>query len=94
MLRSRDIIVKLLAFSDDLCYYDDLYQVLLLCHSREESSILFQHIVDQATQIDPTFRIVFRTFTKYKDYMTNTIKWLYFGAKLEVTTKPIKDTKC
>ncbi|MGQ7357488.1 transposase, partial [Streptococcus suis] len=43
--------------------------------------------------VNSTFRTVFKTFLKYKTYITNAMELPYSNAKLEATNKLIKDIK-
>ncbi|WP_174852502.1 transposase, partial [Streptococcus suis] len=43
--------------------------------------------------VNPAFKTVFKTFLKYKTYITNAMELPYSNAKLEATNKLIKDIK-
>lgn len=50
-------------------------------------------IEDNLNLVNPHLSTVFKTFLKYKAYITNALKCPYSNAKLEATNKLIKDIR-
>lgn len=92
-LTPREIVQKTLAFSPELCYYYQLYQLLLFHFQEKRVAEFFGLIQDNRDSVNPTFKRVFRTFIKYQTYITNAMTKPYSNAKLEATNKLIKDIK-
>nr|WP_231869686.1 ISL3 family transposase [Streptococcus merionis] len=92
-LTPREIVDKTLAFSDELRYYYELYQLLLFHFQEKRATEFFELIEENVSTANPTFKKVFRTFLKYKAYITNALNLPYSNAKLEATNKLIKDIK-
>lgn len=92
-LTPKEVVQKTLDFSDELRYYYDLYQILLFHFQEKNSKYFFEILEDNLNIVNPVFRTVFKTFLKYKTYITNAIELPYSNAKLEATNKLIKDIK-
>ncbi|MDQ0223580.1 transposase [Streptococcus moroccensis] len=92
-LRPKEVVEKTLAFSNDLRYYYDLYQLLLFHFQQKKHTYFFELIEEHMTTVNSTFQTVFKTFKKYKKYITNALELPYSNAKLEATNKLIKDIK-
>ncbi|MGT2908086.1 ISL3 family transposase [Streptococcus dentiloxodontae] len=92
-LTPREIVNKTLAFSDELRFYDELYQLLLFHFQEKRPTEFFGLIEDHLNGVNQAFSTVFKTFLKYKDYITNALNLPYSNAKLEATNKLIKDIK-
>ncbi|SUO80273.1 transposase IS204/IS1001/IS1096/IS1165 family protein [Streptococcus equinus] len=92
-LTPREIIGKTLAYSDELRYYYDLYQLLLFHFQEKRTSEFFGLIEDNLDAVNNSFKTVFKTFKKYQTYITNALNYPYSNAKLEATNKLIKDIK-
>ncbi|WP_431770583.1 ISL3 family transposase [Streptococcus gallolyticus] len=92
-LTPREIIDKTLAYSDELRYYYDLYQLLLFHFQEMRTTEFFGLIEDNLNAVNDTFKTVFKTFKKYQTYITNALNYPYSNAKLEATNKLIKDIK-
>lgn len=92
-LTPREIIGKTLAYSDELRYYYDLYQLLLFHFQEKRTSEFFGLIEDNLDVVNDSFKTVFKTFKKYQTYITNALNYPYSNAKLEDTNKLIKDIK-
>ncbi|MGT2906628.1 ISL3 family transposase [Streptococcus dentiloxodontae] len=92
-LTPREIVNKTLAFSDELRFYYELYQLLLFHFQEKRPTEFFGLIEDHLNRINQAFSTVFKTFLKYKDYITNALELPYSNAKLEATNKLIKDIK-
>lgn len=92
-LTSREIVHKTLELSDELRYYYDLYQLLLFHFQEKRTNEFFGLIDDSIAAVNSTFKTVFKTFMKYKNCITNALRYPYSNAKLEATNKLIKDIK-
>ena len=92
-LTPREIVQKTLAFSPELRYYYELYQLLLFHFQEKRVKAFFGLIHDNLGTVNASFSRVFRTFLKHKTYITNALKQPYSNAKLEATNKLIKDIK-
>ncbi|WP_126417958.1 ISL3 family transposase [Streptococcus ratti] len=92
-LTPREIIDKTLAFSDELRYYYELYQLLLFHFQEKRATEFFELIEDHLNLVNQPFLTVFKAFLKYKAYITNALNLPYSNAKLEATNKLIKDIK-
>jgi len=89
----REIVDRTLNFSDELRYYYELYQLLLFHFQEKNRDYFFTLIEDNLTLVNPSFAKVFRTFLRYKKYITNALVLPYSNAKLEAANKLIKDIK-
>ena len=92
-LTPREIVQKTLAFSPELRYYYELYQLLLFHFQEKRVKAFFGLIHDNLGTVNASFSRVFRTFLKHETYITNALKQPYSNAKLEATNKLIKDIK-
>ncbi|WP_161944499.1 transposase, partial [Streptococcus suis] len=73
--------------------YYELYQILLFHFQEMNSKYFFELLEDNLNLVNPAFKTVFKTFLKYKTYITNAMELPYSNAKLEATNKLIKDIK-
>ena len=92
-LTPREIVNKTLAFSEELRYYYDLYQLLLFHFQEKRGLEFFGLIEDHVNGVNQAFLTVFKTFLKYRSYIINALGCTYSNAKLEATNKLIKDIK-
>ena len=92
-LTPREVVQKTLDLSEGLRRYYDLYQVLMFHFQEKNSEAFFGLIEDYLPTVNPTFKTVFKTFLKYRQYITNALELPYSNAKLEATNKLIKDIK-
>ncbi|MGQ7359629.1 transposase, partial [Streptococcus suis] len=84
-LTNKEILEKLLSFSEELRQHYELYQ-LLLFHFQEKNSDQFFNLIEQEiTAVNPIFQTVFKTFLKDKDKVLNAMELPYSNAKLEAT---------
>ncbi|HEM3647190.1 TPA: transposase, partial [Streptococcus suis] len=92
-LTNKEILEKLLSYSDELRQHYELYQ-LLLYHFQEKNSDHFFDLIEQEIAIvNPIFQTVFKTFLKDKDKVLNAMELPYSNAKLEATNNLIKVIK-
>ena len=90
---NKEILEKLLSYSDELRQHYELYQ-LLLFHFQEKNSDHFFDLIEQEIAIvNPIFQTVFKTFLKDKDKVLNAMELPYSNAKLEATNNLIKVIK-
>ena len=92
-LTNKEILDKLLSYSEDLKYHYNLYQLLLFHFQNKEPDKFFGLIEDNLKQVHPFFQTVFKTFFKDKDKIINAFQLAYSNAKLETTNNLIKFIK-
>ncbi len=89
-LTNKEILGKLLSYSEDLkCHYN-LYQLLIFHFQNKEPEKFFGLIEDNLKQVHPLFQTVFKTFLKDKEKIVNALQLPYSNAKLEATNNLIK----
>ncbi|WP_172411197.1 ISL3 family transposase [Streptococcus suis] len=92
-LTNKEILEKLLSYSDELRQHYELYQFLLF-HFQEKNSVHFFDLIEQEiANVNPIFQTVFKTFLKDKDKVLNAMELPYSNAKLEATNNLIKVIK-
>ncbi|VJZ35461.1 transposase [Streptococcus pneumoniae] len=89
-LTNKEILNKLLSYSEDLKHHYQLYQLLLFHFQNKEPEKFFGLIEDNLKQVHPIFQTVFKTFLKDKEKLVNTLQLHYSNAKLEATNNLIK----
>ena len=89
-LTNKEILDKLLSYSEDLKDHYNLYQLLLFHFQNKEPEKFFSLIEDNLKQIHPLFQTVFKTFLKDKEKIVNALQLPYSNAKLEATNNLIK----
>ena len=89
-LTNKEILDKLLSYSEDLKHHYNLYQLLLFHFQNKEADKFFGLIKDNLKQIHPLFQTVFKTFFKDKEKIVNALQFPYSNAKLEATNNLIK----
>ncbi len=73
-LTNKEILEKLLSYSDELRQHYELYQ-LLLFHFQERSSAHFFELIEETIHnVHPIFQTVFKTFLKDKDKIINALE--------------------
>ena len=92
-LTPREIVQKTLAFSPELRYYYELYQLLLFHFQEKRVKAFFGLIHDHLGTVNASFSRVFRTFLKYETDITKSLNKPNSNSKLEATNKIIKDIK-
>ncbi len=91
-LTNKEILEKLLSYSQELREHYELYQ-LLLFHFQEKNSDHSLTSLKRRVPAYPIFQTVFRTFLKDKDKIINALELPYSNAKLEATNNLIKVIK-
>ncbi|WP_228110915.1 ISL3 family transposase, partial [Streptococcus pneumoniae] len=89
-LTNKEILNKLLSYSEDLKHHYQLYQLLLFHFQNKEPEKFFGLIEDNLKQVHPLFQTVFKTFLKDKEKIVNALQLHYSNAKLEATNNLIK----
>ena len=89
-LTNKEILDKLLSYSEDWKHHYNLYQLLLFHFQNKEPDKFFGLIEDNLKQVHPLFQTVFKTFLKDKEKIVNALQLLYSNAKLEATNNIIK----
>ena len=89
-LTNKEILDKLLSYSEDLKHHYNLYQLLLFHFQNKEPKKFLGLIKDSLKQLHPLFQTVFKTFLKDKEKIVNALHLPYSNAKLEATNNLIK----
>ena len=104
-LSNKEILDKLLSYSENLKHHYHLYQLLLFHFQNKEPEKFFGLIEDNLKQVHPLFQTVFKTFLKQvhplfqtvfktflkdKEKIVNALQLSYSNAKLEATNNLIK----
>ena len=89
-LTNKEILDKLLSYSEDLKHHYHLYQLLLFHFQNKEPDKFFGLIEDNLKQVHPLFQTVFKIFLKEKKKIINALQLPYSNAKLEATNNLIK----
>ena len=89
-LTNKEILEKILTYSEDLKHHYHLYQLLLFHFQNKESEKFFGLIEDNLKLVHPLFQTVFKTFLKDKEKIVNALQFPYSNAKLEATNNLIK----
>ncbi|MBW7828989.1 ISL3 family transposase [Streptococcus thermophilus] len=92
-LTNKEILEKLLSYSDELRQHYELYQFLLFHFQEKNSDHFFDLIEQEIATVNPIFQTVFKTFLKDKDKVVNAMDLPYSNAKLEATNNLIKVIK-
>ena len=92
-LTNKEILEKLLSYSDELRQHYELYQFLLFHFQEKNSDHFFSLIEQEIATVNPIFQTVFKTFLKDKDKVLNAMELPYSNAKLEATNNLIKVIK-
>ena len=89
-LTNKEILDKLLSYSEDLKHHYNLYQLLLFHFQNKEADKFFGLIEENLKKVHPLFKTVFKTFLKDKEKIVNALQLPYSNAKLEATNNLIK----
>ena len=92
-LTNKEIVEKLLSYSQELRQHYDLYQLLLFHFQEKQANHFFDLIEEAISCVNPIFQTVFKTFLKDKDKIMNALELPYSNAKLEATNNLIKVIK-
>ncbi|HHA9171026.1 TPA: ISL3-like element IS1167A family transposase, partial [Streptococcus pneumoniae] len=89
-LTNKEILDKILSYSEDLKHHYQIYQLLLFHFQNKDPEKFFGLIEDNLKQVHPIFQTVFKTFLKNKEKIVNALQLPYSNAKLEATNNLIK----
>ena len=89
-LTNKEILDKLLSYSEYLRHHYNVYQLLLFHFHNKEPDKFFGLIEDNLKQLHPLFQTVFKTFLKDKEKIVNAFNLPYSNTKLEATNNLIK----
>ena len=89
-LTNKEILDKLLSYSEYLKHHYQIYQLLLFHFQNKDPEKFFGLIEDNQKQVHPIFQTVFKTFLKNKEKIINALQLPYSNAKLEATNNLIK----
>ena len=92
-LTNKDILEKILSYSQELREHYELYQLLLFHFQEKQTDHFFGLIEDTISCVNPIFQTVFKTFLKDKDKIMNALELHYSNAKLEAANNLIKVIK-
>ena len=92
-LTNREIVQKLLSYSQELKDHYELYQLLLFHFQEKQPDEFFGLVQETLPFVHPLFQTVFQTFIKDRDKITNALELPYSNAKLEATNNLIKVIK-
>ena len=89
-LTNKEVLEKLLSYSQELRQHYNLYQLLLFHFQEKQTEHFFSLIEETISSVNPIFQTVFKTFSKDKDKIMNALELPYSNAKLEATNNLIK----
>ena len=92
-LTNKEVLEKLLSYSQELRQHYNLYQLLLFHFQEKQTDHFFSLIDERISSVNPIFQTVFKTFLKDKDKIMNALELPYSNAKLEATNNLIKVIK-
>ena len=92
-LTNREILKKLLSYSQELREHYELYQLLLFHFQEKQADHFFSLIEDTISCVNHIIQTVFKTLLKDKDKIINALELPYSNAKLEATNNLIKVIK-
>ena len=89
-LTNKEILDKVLNYSEDWKHHYHLYQLLLFHFQNKEPDKFWGLIEDDLKKIHPLFQTVFKTFLKDKKKIVNALELPWSNAKLKATNNLIK----
>ena len=92
-LTNKEVLEKLLSYSQELRQHYNLYQLLLFHFQEKQTDHFFSLIDETISSVNPIFQTVLNTFLKDKDKIMNALELPYSNAKLEATNNLIKVIK-
>ena len=92
-LTNKEILEKLLSYSQELRQHCNLYQLLHFHFQEKQADHFFDLIKKAIYSVNPILQTVFKTFLKDKDKIINALELPYSNSKLEATTNFIKFIK-
>ena len=92
-LTNKEVLEKLLSYSQELRQHYNLYQLLLFHFQEKQTDHFFSLIDETISSVNLIFQTVLKTFLKDKDKIMNALELPYSNAKLEATNNLIKVIK-
>ena len=92
-LTNKEVLEKLLSYSQELRQHYNLYQLLLFHFQEKQTEHFFSLIEETISSVNPIFQTVFKTLSKDKDKIMNALELPYSNAKIEATNNIIKVIK-
>ena len=92
-LTNKEVLEKLLSYSQELRQHYNLYQLLLFHFQEKQTEHFFNLIEETISSVNPIFQTLFKNFLKDKDKIMNALELPHSNAKLEATTNLIKVIK-
>ena len=92
-LTNKEVLEKLLSYSQELRQHYNLYQLLLFHFQEKQTEHFFNLIEETISSVNPIFQTLFKNFLKDKDKIMNALELPHSNAKLQTTTNLIKDIK-
>ena len=92
-LTNKEILEKLLSYSEDLRDHYELYQLLLFHFQEKHADYFFELITESISAVNSIFQTIFRSFLRDQDKIINALELPYSNAKLEATNNLIKVIK-
>ena len=89
-LTNKEILDKLLGYSEDLKHHYNLYQLLFFHFQNKVPEKLFEFIEDNLKQVRPLFQTVLKDLIKDKEKIVNVLQLPFSNSKLEVTINLIE----
>ena len=89
-LTNKEILDKILTYSEDLKHHYNVYQLLLFHFQNKEPDKFLGIIENNLKEVHPLFQTVFKTFLKDKEKIVNALQLPYSNAKLAATNNLIK----
>ncbi|EJG42280.1 transposase [Streptococcus pneumoniae 2070109] len=88
-LTNKEILDKILSYSEDLKHHYQIYQLLLFHFQNKDPEKFFGLIEDNLKQVHPIFQTVFKTFLKNKEKSSTLFNYL-IPTQIEATNNLIK----
>lgn len=92
-LTNKEVLEKLLSYSQELRYHYELYQLLPFHFQEKQTNHFFELMEETISYVNPIFQTVFKTFLKDKEKIINALELPYSNVKLEATNNLIKVIK-
>ena len=73
-LTNKEILEKLLSYSQDLRDHYELYQLLLFHFQEKHADYFFELITESISSVNPIFQTIFRTFLRDQDKIINALE--------------------
>ena len=89
-LTNKEILDKLLGYSEDLKLHYNLYQLLFFHFQNKVPEKFFEFIEDNLKQVHPLFQTVLKALIKDKEKIVNVLQLPFSNSKLEVTINLIE----